>query len=79
MSAALRTSGGSSCLLTSVPKLNGYGFCLGVRVPHQHPWVSVAADGSDLRHVETLLEEPAHRFVAQIVEAQAGYAGPRVR
>jgi hypothetical protein len=39
-------------------ELDRYRLWLGMRVSHQHPWVSVAANGSDFRHVETLLEEP---------------------
>jgi len=32
-------------------QLNGYRLCLGMRIPHQHPWIFVTAYGSDLRHV----------------------------
>ena len=53
-------------------ELDRYRLCLGMRVSHQHPWVSVAANGGDFRHVETLLEEPADGLVTKIVEPQ-GY------
>ena len=55
-------------------ELARYRLCLGMRVSHEHPWVSVAANGSDFRHVETLLEEPADGLVTKIVEPQATYA-----
>jgi len=50
-------------------ELDRYLGCLGVRVSHQHPGVSVAADGR--WHVQALLEESAYGLVTQIVEAQA--------
>jgi hypothetical protein len=56
-------------------KLGRYRLCLGMRVSHQHPGVSVSANGSNFRHIETLLEEPAYCFVAQVVEPQARDAG----
>jgi hypothetical protein len=52
-------------------ELDRYRRCLGMRVPHQHSRVSVATDGSDLRHVQALLEESAYGLVTQIVEPQA--------
>jgi hypothetical protein len=56
-------------------ELDRYLSCLGMRVSHQHSRVSVTADGSDLRHVQALLEEPTYGLVTQIVEPQAGYPG----
>ena len=62
------------CIPHERSELDRYRLCLGMRVSHQHPWVSVAANGGDFRHVETLLEEPAYGFMTQIVEPQATYA-----
>jgi hypothetical protein len=69
----------SSVLISSLGKgptekseLDRYRLCLGMFVSHQHSRVSVAADGSDLGHVQALLEEPAYGLVTQIMEPQAG-------
>jgi len=43
----------------------------------QHPQFPMPADGTDLGNTQALLEQPRHRLMAQVVEAQTLNANPR--
>jgi hypothetical protein len=48
-----------------------------MRIPPQHAQVLVPGDARDFHDVQTLLEKPRSRLVAQVVETQVFYVGPR--
>ena len=50
-----------------------------MRIPPQHAQVLVPGDARHLHYVETLLEQPGGRLVAQVVEAEALDVGPSSR
>jgi hypothetical protein len=50
-----------------------------MRVPPQHAQVLVAGDARDFHDVQSLLEQPGGRLVAQVMEAEVFDAGPSYR
>jgi hypothetical protein len=49
--------------------------CLQVRIPTQHAQILVPSDAGDLHNVQSLLEKPRGRLVAQVVKAKVFDAG----
>lgn len=57
-------------------ELSGHAFGLQMRVALQHPIVSMAANQCNLGDGEAGFEEPADRFMSNVVEPNVLHAGP---